>query len=63
MSDRYAHAPAEQAAHQAAQAHAQQVHADLGRNLHDQAVLARYEGRPTEAQHVRDGATPASGGA
>jgi hypothetical protein len=63
MSDRYQHAPMESAAHQAGQAHAQQVHEDLAAGLHDQAVLARYEGRPSESEAVSRGSTPSSGGA
>lgn len=63
MSDRRPHAPVEMAAHQAALDAAQQVHADLGQDLHHREVLAAYEGRPTPAEAVARGVTPSSGGA
>jgi hypothetical protein len=51
----------ERAGYQSAQDAADQVDADLAADLHSQEVMGSHPGRPTQAEAVAAGATPASG--
>jgi hypothetical protein len=51
----------EAADHQSALDAADQVDADLAADLHSQEVMGSHPGRPTPAEAVKAGVTPASG--
>lgn len=56
------HRPRETEAYEARVAAEQQVAADLPKHLHSREVAASHPGRPTPAEAVDRGVTPASGG-
>jgi hypothetical protein len=58
---RWAHSPREAEEYQAKQDAEAHVAADLVQDLHSTEVMAAHSGRPTPAEAVARGVTPASG--
>jgi hypothetical protein len=62
LAARLQHAPAETAAFLARQDAEQAVISSCRAGAHEAEVMAAHQGSPTPAEHVANGATPASGG-